>query len=98
MKIRIDELRSVIRVCLLEAGGGMAFKPQPYHRNALSPAVSSREELGKLKQLDIDTELDGDTDVSAHLRDVIVTPEECYGPVPPVQNDPYTMQDPMVQD
>jgi hypothetical protein len=66
-------------------------------RNALSPDINSREQLGAISAKAIDTvdDLDGLPD---HLLEPDVTPEECYGPVPPDSEPPYVGQDPFARD
>lgn len=97
MRITVGYLRSLIREALfLEAGGAPATKPRPYVRNAMSPASADREQLGRNSAKDID---DGDEDeLAPHLRDQTENPEDCYGPVPPTQGDPYVNQDMYVRD
>lgn len=95
MKVSLRELRVIIRTCLCEAGGGgVAFKPQPF--DAPSPDVASREQIGSLKQHDIDTE--EEDELPPHLREPEVDEKDCWGPVPPTGELPYTQQDPLVRD
>lgn len=56
-----------------------------------------REQLGFLADKPIDT-MDDPEGLPAHLRDPIEDPEDCFGPVPPTNNDPYVQQDPFVRD
>ena len=91
MKITLGELRKIIREILRESGGGWASPPQPYTRNALSPDINNREQLGRLQTGTPEIEL------SPHLRDPVEEPEDCWGPVPPVAEDPYVTQDPWVK-
>jgi hypothetical protein len=95
MNITVGRLRKMIREALIREGGGApATKPRPYVRNALSPATADREQLGRQSSKDIDTE----DELSPHLRDQTEDPEDCYGPVPPTQGDPYVNQDMFVRD
>lgn len=65
----------------------------------MSPDINSREQLGSLKQQDIDTVDDhGNEDLPPHLREPVYDAEECFGPVPPTGEEPYTQQDPFVRD
>ena len=96
MKLRIRQLRMMISEALHEGGGGVSHKPQPYSGNAMSPASADREQMSYLADKDIDTD-DGE-DVSMHLRDQTVDPEDCFGPVPPTAPNPYAQQDPFVRD
>jgi hypothetical protein len=91
MKITIRQLRSIIRDCILEAGGASPIPPQPYTRNAMSPDISHREQLGKLQTGEPIEEL------PEHLREPELTPEECWGPVPPIAKDPGVYQDPFAR-
>lgn len=69
----------------------------PYIRNALSPAMSDREDIGPISHRDIDA-TDDDDEIASHLVDIEVTPEECFGPVPPDAEDPYVQLDPFTRD
>jgi hypothetical protein len=92
MKITLGQLRSIIRHALLEAGGASPIPSQPYTRNAMSPDINHREQLGKLEFGEVEDEL------PEHLREPELTPEECWGPVPPNdENDPGVYQDPFVR-
>lgn len=88
VKIRLGTLRKLIREATLG---------KPYIHNSMSPDTANREQIGSLNDLDIDTEQFDD--VAPHLRDVVVTPEECFGPVPPtVDGVARGSIDPYVQD
>jgi hypothetical protein len=93
MKINVRELRRIIRYTIREAGGGTPTKPRHMVRNDVdvAPTIDSREQLGNI--VDDDNE-----DVSPHLRDAMIEPEDDFGPVPPTDNDPYVTQDPLVRD
>ena len=75
---------------------GALSRSQPTQRNPLSPDSNDREQLGSLKQRDVDTD-DGD-DLPPHLREPVYSAEECFGPVPPTGEEPYAQQDPLVRD
>jgi len=94
VKIKLKELRRIIRDALVnEVGANGSWPGQPVMRNALSPDINSREAIGKMTAKNLDTDEEG---VPEHLREPQVTPEECYGPVPPdsepvsVHADPFT--------
>lgn len=59
----------------------------------MSPATADREQLGRLTTGDGDEE-----ELAPHLRDQVLEPDECWGPVPPVNGDPYVGQDPYARD
>jgi len=90
VRIRLGALRRILR----EAEGGWPGKPL---RNALSPDVNSREQLGTLNAQAIDTVGDPD-ELPEHLREPLVDPEDCEGPVPPEAENPYVGQDPFARD
>jgi len=93
MKMRLGTLRRILRE--VDAAGGRW--PGKGIKNALSPGINSREQLGSLsaKALDTVEDVDGMPD---HLKEPDVTPEECFGPVPPDTEPPYVGQDPFVRD
>ena len=91
-----EAIRDYVKEVILEWGGAPPNKPQPRQRNAMSPDVATREPLGKMSKNDIDT--DGNADLPTHLREPTVDIEDCYGPVPPTAEEPYTTQDPNVRD
>jgi len=65
-------------------------------RDSMSPDINSREAIGNMTAKGIDTEDDWDA-LPEHLREPMLTPEECYGPVPPDAEEPYVGQDPFVR-
>lgn len=90
MRITLGRLRQIIR----EAAH---FPGQPV-RNVLSPDINSREQIGSLAgSQPIDT-VDDPDGLPEHLLEPKVTPEECFGPVPPNAEPPYVGQDPYVRD
>jgi len=93
MRITLGELRRIISTALLEAP---AFPGQPI-RNALAPDINTREQVGALSAKAMDTVEDPDG-LPDHLLDPQVTPEECFGPVPPDAEDPGVHADPFVKD
>jgi hypothetical protein len=68
------------------------LKEDFYIRNALSPATSEREQLGRISAKDMDDEL------APHLSEPDVTPEECWGPVPPTSEKPGVHADAWAKD
>lgn len=91
-----EAIREYVKALITELGGGLPNKPQPYQRDAMSPDVATREPITNMSKNDIDT--DGDTDLPTHLREPTVDMDDCYGPVPPTAEEPYTQQDPNVRD
>lgn len=67
-----------------------------YIGNPLSPSTNDREQLGYLA--DNPSDVDPEDDMPSHLKDNTVNPEDCYGPVPPDNGDPYVQQDPFARD
>lgn len=94
MKISLGNLRRVIRAALREGGGGTTLPKLPMIRNAMGPDFADREQLGRVSVKDADDE----DELSPHLREPLHTEEECWGPVPPTQQNPYTIPDPYTQD
>jgi len=95
VKIKLGALRRLIREALLsEWAGSPPTKPMfDYVNNPLSPNLADREQLGSLANTDEAPE----DDLPDHLREPELTPEECYGPVPPDAPDPYVQADPFVK-
>lgn len=100
MRITVSQLRRVIREALhLEAGGASPTKPMfDYINNPLSPSTNDREALGYLADDPADIDQNDDDELPEHLRNPVEEPEDCFGPVPPVQGDPYVQQDPFARD
>jgi len=73
-----------------------AFPGQPI-RNALSPDINTREQLGAISAKAIDT-VDDPDGLPDHLLEPNVTPEDCYGPVPPDAEEPGVHADPYSKD
>jgi len=98
VKITLNELRNIIRKVLIEAGGGTPTRTMGAGRNPMSPEKADREALSFLADNPTDIDLDDDDELPSHLRNPLEDPEDCFGPVPPVQGDPYVMQDPFARD
>jgi hypothetical protein len=103
MRVRLGTLREYLLEAILSeqlllcVGSNGAFPGQPYGRNVLSPDINDREQLGKLSAKAIDTVQDPDG-MPDHLLDPTVSPEDCFGPVPPDSEPPYVGQDPFARD
>lgn len=81
-----------------ESGGALPPRRMGDHiNNSLSPAFNDREQLGQLAGDDPNAADDEDA-LSPHLSEPAVTPEDCFGPVPPTAPDPYAQQDPFTRD
>jgi hypothetical protein len=92
MKITIKELRRIINDVLMESGGGTTLPRSPMIRNAMAPEMADREQLGKISR-------DNDPDaISSHLEEPTYEFEDCYGPVPPTNKNPYALPDPYTKD
>jgi hypothetical protein len=94
VRITVRNLKKIIRETL----GGIPSRPifGDYIRNAMSPEVTDREQLGWLA--DEPTDIDDETGLASHLVEPGLTPEECWGPVPPLQGDPWIHQDLFTRD
>lgn len=99
MRLRISELKSIVRQAIVEAGGATRpTKPVPYDgQQQDSLDAMSREQLDSIDADELDTEGDFD-ELSTHLREPVVEPEDTFGPVPPTEEEPYVGQDPFVRD
>ena len=80
-----SQLRKYIRSVLLEVLEG------PHISNVLSFGLAEREPLGSLADGEED-------DIASHLMEPEVDVEDCFGPVPPVAQDPGVFSDPYTQD
>lgn len=89
MKIRLGTLRKLIR-----EAGGWASPPQPAGRNSFSSDLPNREQIGRLGS-DKDDSVE---QITSHLEDATVNPEDCYGPVPPTTEKPGVRVDPFTRD
>jgi len=82
-----------------EVGANNSFPGQPYGRNVLSPDINSREQLGAISAKAIDTVGDPEGEgMPDHLINPAVSPEDCYGPVPPEAEPPHVGSDPFAKD
>lgn len=100
MRVRLGLLKAYLREAIMqEVGANNSYPGQPYGRNVLAPDVNAREQLGKLKSDPIDTIADPEGDgMPDHLLTPEVSPEDCYGPVPPEAEPPFVGQDPFARD
>ena len=94
MKITIGKLKGIIRRAILEAGGGTSLAKGPMIRDAMGPDFSDREQLGRISAKDADEE----DELAPHLREPNYKEDDCWGPVPPTQENPYMTGDPYVKD
>lgn len=92
MKITIGELRRCIRQVIVES---MTSPPhnrrQPFEGSGPSIDVADREQIGTLN------DVDPEEDIAYHLQDPDADDDVDYGPVPPIADDPYVIQDPYVR-
>ena len=89
MRITVGQLRGIIREVLAEAGGASPTPPRPNVRNAMTPSMADREQIGRISVKD----KDDPEEVSPHLREPMYKEDDCWGPVPPTGEDPYVMAD-----
>lgn len=90
MFLSVRRLRKIIREASAKYPGGPI-------RNALSPAMNNREQIGSLAgNTPMDTVQD-EEGLPDHLLDPTLEPEDCYGPVPPDAEKPYLSQDPFAR-
>lgn len=94
MKIRLSELRRIIRQTLAEIGGGVNRAPRPVTRNPNAPSMSDREQIGRNSIKD----MNDPEELSPHLLEPMYDKEDCYGPVPPTKKNPYAIPDPYAKD
>jgi len=77
----------------VEGAGGKTNKPISVGKVSQTPATASREELEDL------TAFDDADQLAPHLLEPQLSPEECWGPVPPNrENEPGVHADPWVRD
>lgn len=92
MRISLGVLR---RILLREIGGdNLARIEGP---NILDPDVNNEKWPGVMNAKAFDTVGDED-EMPEHLKEPNESPEDCWGPVPPVAEDPYVQLDPYVTD
>jgi hypothetical protein len=77
-------LRQCIRGVLLEVLEG------PHISNVLSHDLIDREQIGSLGE--------EEEEISSHLMEPVLSPEKCFGPVPPIATDPGVYADPYTND
>jgi len=94
MKLTLGKLRSIIRKVIVEGAGGTTLPKTPMIRTATGLEFSDREQLGRVSTKDVDDE----DDVVPHLREPVYQEEDCWGPVPPIQQNPYVLPDPYAKD
>lgn len=93
MKIRLGTLKRLIR----EVGNSGGHWPGQPARNALSPDINRREQIGAISAKAMDTVADPDG-LPDHLLEPAVDPKDCMGPVPPTSEKPGVYSDPFVRD
>lgn len=88
----INVLRHYVRLLVIEAYASNI--DGPHLGNLMSPHLIQRDEiphLGKKRKKEED-------EIAAHLMDPEVDMEDCYGPVPPIAEEPGVFIDPFTQD
>lgn len=88
----IDVLRDYIRQVIREAY--YSNIDGPHLTNLISPHLAQRDEipyLGKKRNKE-------DEEIASHLEEPEVDMKDCYGPVPPVAEEPGAFPDPYTQD
>ena len=95
MKLTLGRLRHIIRTIVLETGGGTTLPHMPIIRNSIGPDFSDREQLGRISSKDKQDEPD---ELAPHLREPVYSEDDCWGPVPPTQENPYMVPDPYSKD
>ena len=86
-------LRALIRDIILEAPGWSSAPIAPFKRKDTGFERIDREAIGRLRHGEPEEDA-----VSSHLREPELTPEECWGPVPPTSKKPGVYSDPWVND
>ena len=79
---------------LQEIGGAKATKPKMMRDAPYATKTANREQIGSLGKKDKPNE----EELSPHLMEPEVDPEDCWGPVPPKNPNPYATSDPFTQD
>lgn len=91
MKNSMTNLRNFIKEIILEISPGWSSAPiSPFIRK---DTAIERETIGSLTHGEPDEEA-----TAPHLREPELTPEECWGPVPPISEEPGLYADPWVND
>lgn len=93
MRITLGRLRALVTEALHEAGGGV--DTYPFIRDAVGPSTADREQIGSLAD---DSNKEPEEQLPPHLRDPQEDPEDCRGPIPPVDDDVHAISDPFASD
>lgn len=80
---------SVLRQCIKEILAEVL--EGPHISNVLSHDLADRDQLVDLTKFE-------DEEISPHLSEPVLSPEECFGPVPPTNDDPGVYADPFTRD
>lgn len=97
MKIKLGTLR---RLLIKELGGASVASshwPGQPMRNATSPDINTREQIGAISAKAIDT-VNDEEGLPNHLLEPEVDLEDCYGPVPPISEPVRLNADPFTHD
>ena len=94
MRITLGKLRLLIRSVIAETAGGTTLPHMPRVRDAIGPDFADREQIGRISSKDMDEP----DELPPHLREPVHEEEDCWGPVPPVQQNPYVLPDPYTKD
>lgn len=94
MKLKLSQLKKIIREAILETMGNATTVPNtPVINNFMGLEFADREQLTKNSLKDKDDE-DLDSTLS-HFSEPMYDKEDCWGPVPPSEdNNPYMLLDP----
>lgn len=96
MLITIAELKRIIRSSLVEWAGAPPSRMNPtVVLDPLAPSLIDREQLGSLADAEPMSRTQG---ISSHLLDPNVDIDDCFGPVPPGDNDARVNADPYTLD
>jgi len=93
MRVRLGTLRRYLHEALLAE----VWPGQPYGRNTLSPDINNREQIGALTAKALDT-VDDPDGLPDHLKEPLVSREDCEGPVPPTAEPVTIHSDPFARD
>jgi len=95
MRMKIGDLRRIVREVLLEVGGGVPMRPRPVTADPSASAGVGREQLTKISAKD----LDDPDELAPHLRDDTPAINDPYDtPVPPTAPKPRASADPLAKD
>jgi len=92
MKSTLITLRYLIRSLINEAYASNV--DGPHISNVLSQHLADRDPI---PHLGVRSKKDDD-EIAAHLMEPEVNMEDCYGPVPPLQDEPGVFSDPFTKD